>query len=192
MTSSSRVCSAHFAPGCTIPYVRSVSLIKPTRPSRRPIIRHIKRTIPTLKEFAYKCINNEITKVGELELKYEEVKTELDDSMQNQTCLQTELHQLQGQVLQQSSVDQQLSNELSSCYEQHTRIVQQVDKLTKCMSSLSIEKSPFKSKFCSMKRASTSLEQKIFRRMTKIFNFILAFGVGICLRLSSSHWKCII
>ena len=95
VTSSTRVCSAHFAPGCTIPYVKSPSLIRPEKTARRIIVRQTpheespsRTTVPSLKELCQLQLQDQIGKLHQLEQEHVSTKREFCNQIDNFNRLQ--------------------------------------------------------------------------------------------------------
>ena len=80
VSKSTRLCSAHFAPGCTVPYVKSPSLVKPKKQPRHTLIRKsIKdrsdyyKEVPSLSQLCATDIKINLAK----SVQYEHYKAEL-------------------------------------------------------------------------------------------------------------------
>ena len=91
ITESTRIRSAHFAPGCTVPNVRSPSLTKQEQPARRILIPKSVKTrskcytpVLSLSELCKKYVNTTIAKSEHLEHANDAMKEEL--TLQGSTC----------------------------------------------------------------------------------------------------------
>ena len=139
VTVSTRVCSAHFAPSRTVPYVRSPSLIKQEQPARRLLIRNFVKTgskhctpVPSLSELCKKYVNTTIAKSEHLEHANDVMKEEL--TLQGSTCSDLKA------MLSQSS--QQVSTLQAQCeflQEQNRVNDDKIESLQIQLSKLSLE-----------------------------------------------------
>ena len=79
---STRVYSAHFAPGCAIPYVKS-PLIKPEKTARHTIVHRIpheeplKTMVPSLKDLCQIQLQDQLSKLHQLEQEHASTKKKL-------------------------------------------------------------------------------------------------------------------
>ena len=139
VTESTRICSAHFAPGCTVPNVRSPSLTKQEQPARRVLIRNSVKTrskrctpVLSLSELCKKYVNTTIAKSEHLEHANDAMKEEL--TLQGSTC--SELKATLSHASQQVATLQAQHEFLQA---QHRASADKIESLQNQLSKLSLE-----------------------------------------------------
>ena len=87
ITPSTPVCSAHFAPGCAVHFVKSPSLTRPEKASRRIVVRRIpqkeptKAMAPSLKDLCRVQLQDQLSKLYQLELEHASTKQEFSSQL---------------------------------------------------------------------------------------------------------------
>ena len=102
VSKSTRVCSAHFAPGYTVPYVKSPILIKPKQPSRRILVHKSVKdrseyypAIPNLSQLCSESVKTNLAK----SIQYECSKEELKQQVSTSNSLRVNLFQTSPQIV---------------------------------------------------------------------------------------------
>ena len=127
VTNSTRVCSAHFAPGCFIPYVRSPSLVKPAAKERRPLIRY-RYTAPSLASLAKIAIEREFRENDELESECTTLKTSNSQLLCTTSTLNTTICRLESQLSESSANMQQLQARVRMAEMTITELTKMIDE----------------------------------------------------------------
>jgi len=143
VTDSTRVCSAHFGHGCTVPYVKSPSLKKPEQPARRVLIRksvkdrsEYYKPVPSLSELCKKHVGAILAKSVQLE--HTEVSLREKLILQESVCskLMTESHQTVNSLTERVVMLQAEKLHLQS---QHEASVSKIESLQAQLSNLSLK-----------------------------------------------------
>ena len=185
VTNSTRVCSAHFPRGSTIPYVRSPSLVT-TNVERRPLVRHLlkdKRKVPSLKKLAMKYISVQLSKVTELEQKCETMqadhKNQLSVIMHEKSqlsCTVSDLHSRLNQETQASNTLKQYNSELLAYCSSLEDVEKQLDVLTNQFAKLKIENESLQTRVSQFEKAQYRLRAENFKGRDKEMLFYTGFA----------------
>ena len=154
VTESTWICSAHFAPGCTVPNVRSPSLTKQEQPARRVLIRNSVKTrskhctpVLSLSKLCKKYVNATIAKSEHLEHANDAMKEEL--ILQGSTC-----SNLKAKLSHASQQVATLQAQHEFLQAQHRASADKVESLQNQLSKLSLKNESLQKKFICMRRSA--------------------------------------
>ena len=166
VTNSTRVCSAHFPLGSRIPYVKSPSLVTKNI-KRRPLVRHLlkdKQKVPSLKKLAMKNISTQLSRVAELEQKYETMQADHRNQMSviiheksQLSCIVSGLHDKLKQATQASNALKQCNSELLSHCSRLEDAEKQLVVLKNQLSKLKIENEAVQTRVSQFEKAQYRL-----------------------------------
>ena len=159
VTNSTRVCSAHFAPGCSIPCIQSKSL-KPAVKERRPILRQPLRKkykVPSLanlakcavqhefQNYSVKCFdlretNDQLRSAkSKLDSTVALLESQLKESHMELQHLQEKVEVSETNIVELVKHHSELTTELLKQKAMNKEHVSEVEKLTKAMNVLSLQ-----------------------------------------------------
>ena len=186
VTNSTRVCSAHFSLGSTIPYVKSPSLVKKNTVERRPLVRHLltdKRKVPSLKKLAMKYISVQLSKVAELQHKCETMQVDhsnqvsvLMDKQSQLSGTVSDLHSSLNQALQATNTLQQYNSELLARCSRHEDVEKQLGELKQQVLKLKVENESLQTQVSQFEKVQYRLRAENFKGRDKEIQFYTGFA----------------
>ena len=181
VTSSTRVCSAHFAPGCTIPYVKSPSLIRPEKTARRTIVRQTlhesssRTAVPSLKELCRFQLQDQLGKLHHLEQEHISTKRELCNQIDKFDQLQNRQRETMQAATSLENAVSLLQSDKSHLHSQMVSKVKAIESLEAEMSRLTLETVLLKSTVDRLKQGRFHLHAEDFDGRDKDINFYTGF-----------------
>ena len=183
VTSSTRVCSAHFAPGCTIPYVKSPSLIRPEKTARRVIVRQTpheespsRTAVPCLKELCQLQLQDQLGKLHQLEQEHVSTKRELNNHIDKFDQLQNRQVETMQTLASLEDTVSLLESDKSQLQSLMVSKVKDIESLEAEISRLTLETVLLKSSVDRLKQGRFRLRAEDFDGRDKDINFYTGFS----------------
>ena len=182
VTSSTRVCSAHFAPGCTIPYVKSPSLIRSEKSARRIIVRQTphedppsRTAVPSLKELCQLHLQDQLGKLHQLEQENTLTKRELCNQIDKFDQLQNKQTETVQTVTSLENAVSSLQSDKSQLQSLMVSKVKSIETLEAEISRLTLETVLLKSSVDTFKQGRFQLRAEDLDKRDKDINFYTGF-----------------